>query len=140
MLKSIFRLHASESVQFFQFDSDGNMYIFEPGAGCTGEAKLVRPGDEMIFNSQDKICEDSQIVNRIESNQKLGVNDTISEVRSTQQKFNTPTDVQELDKLSCKNFSDETMKKVNWATKMYDDWRVYRNTSSHLQSISCNIF
>ena len=40
----------TESTQFFQFDSHRNMYIFTPGAGCMGPTKLVRPGDEMIFN------------------------------------------------------------------------------------------
>ena len=30
-----------ESMQFFQFDSKGNMFVYAPGAGCTGEAKLV---------------------------------------------------------------------------------------------------
>ena len=42
---------ASESVQFFQFDQQGNMYVFEPGAGCTGNATLVKPGDELIFDN-----------------------------------------------------------------------------------------
>ena len=27
------------------------MYIFAPGVGCTGPTKLVKPGDEIIFNS-----------------------------------------------------------------------------------------
>ena len=39
-----------ETVQFFQFDSEGNMYMFEPGAGCTGVPKFVPPGEEMIFS------------------------------------------------------------------------------------------
>ena len=41
----------SEATQFFQFDQEGNMYVFAPGAGCTGPTRLVRPGDELIFNS-----------------------------------------------------------------------------------------
>ena len=32
-----FRLKCTESVQCFQFDKDGNMFIFPPGSGCTGE-------------------------------------------------------------------------------------------------------
>ena len=40
-----------ETVQYFQFDNEGNMYIFAPGTGCTGESKLVKPGDELIFFS-----------------------------------------------------------------------------------------
>ena len=38
-------------VQYFQFDSAENMYIFAPGAGCTGETKIVRPGDELFLAS-----------------------------------------------------------------------------------------
>ena len=30
------RVSESESVQYFQFDGDGNTFIFAPGAGCTG--------------------------------------------------------------------------------------------------------
>ena len=41
----------SESTQFFQFDKAGNMYVFAPGAGATGPSKLVKLGDELIFNS-----------------------------------------------------------------------------------------
>ena len=44
-----YRLQSPESKQFFQFDSKGNMYIYAPGVGCTGEAKLVGPGDKLIF-------------------------------------------------------------------------------------------
>ena len=40
-----------ESTQFFQFDSKGNMYVYAPGAGCSGDAKLVAPGDELIFSN-----------------------------------------------------------------------------------------
>ena len=28
------------------------MFIFAPGAGCSGEAKLVKFGDELIFSSE----------------------------------------------------------------------------------------
>ena len=40
----------SESTQFFQFDKEGNMYVFAPGTGCTGPIRLVGPGDKLIFN------------------------------------------------------------------------------------------
>ena len=42
-------LYKSEEVQYFQFDSSGNMYVFEPGAGMSGIAKIVKPGDD--FNA-----------------------------------------------------------------------------------------
>ena len=37
----------SESVQYFQFNKYGNMYVYEPGSGFSGKAKLVEPGFEM---------------------------------------------------------------------------------------------
>ena len=37
----------SEDVQYFQFDKDGNMLVYEPGSGFSGECHLVRPGDEL---------------------------------------------------------------------------------------------
>ena len=40
-----------ESTQFFQFDNQGNMYVYAPGAGCSGDAKLEAPGDELIFSN-----------------------------------------------------------------------------------------
>ena len=50
-----FRLKQTETIQYFQFDEAGNMFCFEPGAGCSGIPWLVRPGDEFIFSS----CETS---------------------------------------------------------------------------------
>ena len=48
-----FRLCASETVQYFQFDEHGNMYVYEPGAGCTGKCTMVKPGDELFSNSMN---------------------------------------------------------------------------------------
>ena len=31
-------------VQYFQFDKDGNMFVFEPGSGFSGPAMKVEPG------------------------------------------------------------------------------------------------
>ena len=36
-----------ETVQYFQFDTDSNMFVYAPGAGCTGEAKLVKIGEDL---------------------------------------------------------------------------------------------
>ena len=41
--------------------------------------------------------------------------------------------------LSQKNFSSDTMQKVNWATKMYREWRIFRNDNSELQKINCDL-
>ena len=56
----ISREYKPQSVQYFQFDMDGNMYVFTPGAGCSGDVKLIRPGDELIFSS----CEANNSVPR----------------------------------------------------------------------------
>ena len=46
-----FRMARPDSVQYFQFDSKGNMYIYAPGAEYTGEAKFMAPGDDLIFSN-----------------------------------------------------------------------------------------
>ena len=43
----IFSLVASESVQYFQFDKGGNMFVFEPGSGMSGPSLKVEPGFEL---------------------------------------------------------------------------------------------
>ena len=40
-----FRMIASEDVQYFKFDSECNMFVYEPGAGFSGDCHLVSPGD-----------------------------------------------------------------------------------------------
>ena len=32
-----------EDVQYFQFDKDGNMFVYAPGAGFSGQCQLVKP-------------------------------------------------------------------------------------------------
>ena len=48
----------SEFVQFMQFDSEGNLFVFEPGCGCSGVPRKVSQGltqDEMmsVFDNQN---------------------------------------------------------------------------------------
>ena len=38
---------APEDVQYLQFDAEGNMYIYEAGAGCSGVPRRVAPGEEL---------------------------------------------------------------------------------------------
>ena len=38
---------ASEDVQYFQFVSEGNMFVFKPGSGFSGPSIKVEPGFEM---------------------------------------------------------------------------------------------
>ena len=41
--------------------------------------------------------------------------------------------------LTHKKFSDETMKKVNWVRRMYNDWCNFRNSSDHLKCVESDI-
>ena len=50
-----YRLAQPEDVQYFQFDKEGNMYIFEPGAGCTGVPRMVQPGEELHLSSSSDV-------------------------------------------------------------------------------------
>ena len=48
---------ASDSVQSMQFDSDGNLFIYEPGAGCSGIAQKIPQGftqDDLSFTGSSK--------------------------------------------------------------------------------------
>ena len=42
-----FRLVASELVQYFQFDQNGNMFVFRLGSGFSGPSVKVEPGFDM---------------------------------------------------------------------------------------------
>ena len=50
VIKLVCRMGCSEDVQYFQFDKDGNMFVYEPGSGFSGECHLVKPGDDLTFN------------------------------------------------------------------------------------------
>ena len=52
---SCFSMAKSEDVQYFQFDQEGNMYIFEGGAGCTGKARKVAPGEDLHLGSWNEV-------------------------------------------------------------------------------------
>ena len=110
-------MSASEATQFFQFDKEGNMYVFALGAGCTGPIKLVRPGDEMIFN-----CSYNLLDWGMES--QLNAGDTslasICPVADTShtRDFKPPLSESEFVQLANKDFSDETMKQIRWVQKM----------------------
>ena len=131
---------AVESVQFFQFDAEGNMYVFEPGAGCTGQATLVKPGDEMIFNKTVEFHDDSQVMKEFASELKStcdsGVHCTAP---SSQRSFHEPLKQVDLEELKHKKFVPETMKKVNWVVKMFKEWRSVRNKSAGYELITCDL-
>ena len=103
-----FRLFSPESVQYFQFDSDGNIYVYCPGAGFSGIAKLVRPGADMnsTWNEDENISTEPEL--------QLPFADSGFSESSTQRSYNSPLPEVEMEKLSHKNFSPETMKTVRW--------------------------
>ena len=115
-----FRMCASQPVQYFQFDSDGNMFVYPPGSGFSGIPKLVQPGDELFTN---------ETVQRDAANEcNLGISNELPQcsyglstqvVKQSQREYNNPLKPEELEKLKYKNFSPETNKKIKWATKMY---------------------
>ena len=118
----------TETVQFFQFDKDGNMYVFPAGSDCTGNLQLVHPGDELIFSNTE---EDSQKVNEevVDCNEvapsclteKMEFSHSST---NSGHSFHEPLKQEELQSLGYKNFAPDTMKKVRWVTKMYHEWRI----------------
>ena len=48
----VFSLRASEDVQYFQFDNEGNMFVFGPGSGFTGPSVKVAIGFELADTTQ----------------------------------------------------------------------------------------
>ena len=50
-----------ESVQYFQFDSEGNMYVFQPGSGFSGPSVRVEPGFEIEDFTQEGLFTQSDV-------------------------------------------------------------------------------
>ena len=119
-----------EAVQFFQFDSQGNMFIFAPGAGCTGECKLVKPGDELIFNSTWQWDQQPSGQFMMQENTELCLVSSCPDCESPTSlcEFKEPLPKEALVDLSHKNFSAETMKKIKWVRKIYRDWHLHRHS------------
>ena len=53
--------------------------------------------------------------------------------------YHEPLNSDDLEGLTKKKFSYETMKKVRWVLKMYREWRLVRNSSSLLLDIQCDL-
>ena len=53
--------------------------------------------------------------------------------------YNDPLDLESMRRLSRKNFSEETMKKVAWVHHMYSQWRIYCNSLDNGEYIYCNL-
>ena len=50
-----------EAVQYFQFDQQGNMYVFQPGSGFSGPSVKVSPGFEMQECTQETLFQQSNV-------------------------------------------------------------------------------
>ena len=115
------------------------MYVFAPGAGCTGPTRLVKPGDELIFNSSYNPLDWAT-----ESNVKVEQDDMAlpatcpGGVDTSGREFKPPLPEEDLIDLSHKNFSAETMKQVRWVRKMYREWRQFRN-SQGFATMHCDL-
>ena len=141
------RLACPKTMQFFQFDSKGNMYVYAPGAGCSGDAKLVTPGKEFLFSNNTQWEERpilSQVLDVSEESPILSQVLDVSEPPATcpvgdcARPFNEPLSKEVLSELSHKNFAPETLKKVRWVCKMYREWRAHRHGMG-LEFISCDL-
>ena len=103
----------SDSTQFFQLDAKGNMYIYAPGAGCMGDAKLVAPGDELIFSTSSQWQErEAPLLSDAMVKEETGMVSTCPPATETFQPFKAPLPECDLMELSHKNFSAETMKQI----------------------------
>ena len=137
-----FRITKTNSVQYFQFDSQGNMYIYVPGAGCTGDTKFVAPGDDFIFSdtTQWDQCEGALLSDVLAKEESmLSSTCPAAETSNVASPFKEPLGQEQLTELSHKNFSRNTMKKVRWAVKMYHEWRVHHHGLG-LEFIPCDLY
>ena len=116
------------------------MYVFAPGTSCTGPMRLVRLGDEMIFNStynpQDWITESKPKLEYEESG--LASTCLVGGVATSAHEFKLPLPEEGLVELSHKNFSPETMKQIRWVRKMYHEWHDHCH-SQGLDYIQCDL-
>ena len=90
------------------------MYVFAPGAGCTGPTCLVKPGDELIFNSSYNASDVTSATNVKVKEEDTFVAHTCpaGNAVAISQDFKEPLSNEDLVELSHKNFSKETMKQI----------------------------
>ena len=68
-----------------------------------------------------------------------GVHDGDDTFEGRRDAFNKPLKEDILQYLGHKNLSPQTMKKVKWVTKMYKDWRNFRQSRETLENIECDL-
>ena len=141
---SVRRLNTVNSIQYFQFDEEGNMFMFPPGSGCSGVPKMVRPGDELFDVKIESLEECNHVASQFveptppPASQLSAVSEQC-ELKPMCRQYNLPLEQGEIEDLSHKKFSDETLKKIRWVTKMYREWRAYRNGLPNLEKITCDL-
>ena len=129
----------SESTQFFQFDKEGNMFVFAPGVGCTGPTRFVCPGAELIFNSSYNASEwATECKSSVDADQIKIPHTCPPPPAVASCEFKLPLPQEDLVELSHKNFSAETMKRIRWVRKMYHEWCSYRHGLG-LEYIHCHL-
>ena len=134
-----FRLTKPETTQFFQFDQKGNMYVFAPGAGCTGAMRLVKPGDELIYYSSYNPLDWATEISVKTEKEDMALPATCpGGVNTSGCEFKPPLPEENLIDLGHKNFSSKTMKQVRWVRKMYREWRQYRHNQG-FAFIQCDL-
>ena len=115
------------------------MFVFAPGAGCTGPTRLVRPGDELIFNSSYNATEcTTECKNSVDADQTEILHTCLPLPAVASCVFKLPLPKEDLVELSHKNFSAETMKQIRWVRKMYHEWCSYRHGLG-LEYIHCDL-
>ena len=130
-----------ESTQYFQFDSQGNMFIFTSGDECLGQAKLAKPGDDFIFSSENDWQKlDGPWLEFLTENHDTGLAFTCPSQATAYSghEYNTLPPNNVLIQLTHKNFSKETMKKIRWVRKIYNEWHAYRHANG-FEYITCDI-
>ena len=91
------------------------MYAYATGTGCTGDAKLVASGDELIFLSiQEWDQHKGSLLSEVAANSEGTLASTCPAPKPMEpsRPFNQPLQAADLKELSHKNFSAETLKKV----------------------------
>ena len=162
-----------------KFHSEGNLFLYGPGAGMSGNPRRVIQlgSDEVIYDDNEisgdlahnvttdnklKTLPSVQIHRLVPSRQAVITNVAEEKLRywsflfyflamftfqkynryyfnrSTRQ-YNEPLDYEAMRKLSRKNFSEETLKKVTWVHHMYSQWRIYRNGHGNEEFIYCDL-
>ena len=130
----LYRRSQPETVQYFQLNEEGNMFMYEVGTGCTGTSRLVIPRNELFLPSSNVSTKSEDA----ENEQSVKGNAYSMCPTTSSCTFHEPLPKENLIAMSHKTFSDETKKKIRWAVKMYGQWRGYFHHLG-LEFITCDL-